>query len=106
MAALAGDLSLPGLQRNHALALPGNELPPGALFDCRDRCYVATNGAWPGGERCERRSMNLAIGAGGRISFDEYLERRFNLDATHGISPAQAQKVFGNINPERRASDV
>ena len=31
------------------------------------------------------------------ISFEEYLKRRFNLDTSHGISPAEAQKAFGDL---------
>ena len=29
------------------------------------------------------------------ISFEDYLWRRFNLNVTHGISPAEIEKVFG-----------
>jgi len=35
------------------------------------------------------------------ISFEEYLKRRFNLDTSHGISPAEAEKAFG-----KHASEV
>jgi hypothetical protein len=31
------------------------------------------------------------------ISFEQYLKRRFNIDTTHGISPAEAEKVFGDF---------
>lgn len=34
------------------------------------------------------------------ISFEEYLKRRFNLDTTHGISPAEAAKIFPEHNPK------
>ena len=33
------------------------------------------------------------------ISFEEYLKRRFNLDTSHGISPAEAQKTFADLKP-------
>ena len=33
------------------------------------------------------------------ISFEEYLKRRFNLDTSHGISPAEAKKAFANLKP-------
>jgi CHASE3 domain sensor protein len=29
------------------------------------------------------------------LSFEEYLDRRFNLSTSHGISPAEAEKAFG-----------
>jgi CHASE3 domain sensor protein len=29
------------------------------------------------------------------LSFEQYLRRRFNLDTSHGISPAEAEKAFG-----------
>ena len=29
------------------------------------------------------------------ISFEQYLQRRFNVNTSHGISPAEAEKVFG-----------
>ena len=29
------------------------------------------------------------------ISFEQYLKKRFNLETSHGISPAQAEKIFG-----------
>lgn len=31
------------------------------------------------------------------VSFEEYLKRRFNLDTSHGISPAEAKKAFGYL---------
>jgi CHASE3 domain sensor protein len=31
------------------------------------------------------------------VSFEKYLQRRFNLDASHGISPAEAEKAFGHV---------
>ena len=34
------------------------------------------------------------------LSFEEYLLRRFNLNTSHGISPAEAQKVFGEHQPK------
>ena len=34
------------------------------------------------------------------ISFEEYLKRRFNIDTTHGISPAEAQKIFENLKSD------
>ena len=36
------------------------------------------------------------------ISFEEYLKRRFNLDTSHGISPAEAQKAFPDLQPDVR----
>ena len=36
------------------------------------------------------------------ISFEEYLKRRFNLDTSHGISPAEAQKAFADLKPNDR----
>jgi hypothetical protein len=36
------------------------------------------------------------------ISFEEYLKRRFNIDTSHGISPAEAEKAFGPIEPNDR----
>ena len=38
------------------------------------------------------------------ISFEEYLKRRFYLDTSHGISPAEALKVFGDIKPVDRSA--
>jgi hypothetical protein len=38
------------------------------------------------------------------ITFEQYLKRRFNLDTSHGISPAEAEKVFGQLND--KAGDV
>lgn len=34
------------------------------------------------------------------LSFEEYLSRRFGLDASHGISPAEAEKAFGLMDGE------
>lgn len=34
------------------------------------------------------------------ISFEAYLQRRFNLNTSHGISPAEAEKVFGELRSE------
>jgi len=31
------------------------------------------------------------------ISFEKYLERRFNIDITHGISPRELQKVLASL---------
>jgi CHASE3 domain sensor protein len=31
------------------------------------------------------------------LSFEEYLHRRFNLDASHGISPAEAEKALNSV---------
>ncbi len=31
------------------------------------------------------------------ISFEQYLQRRFNINTSHGISPSEAQKAFGAI---------
>ena len=36
------------------------------------------------------------------ISFEEYLKRRFNLDTSHSISPAEAQKAFGDLKTKDR----
>lgn len=38
------------------------------------------------------------------ISFEEYLKRRFNIDTSHGISPAEAQKVFENLKKNDHAA--
>ena len=41
------------------------------------------------------------------ISFDAYLKRHFGIDTTHGISPAEAQKVLQNIKSiERKAEPL
>jgi len=37
------------------------------------------------------------------LSFEEYLKRRFNVDTSHGISPAEAEKVFKDF--KENASD-
>jgi hypothetical protein len=34
------------------------------------------------------------------ISFEKYLLRRFNVNTSHGISPAEAEKVFGTQMPD------
>jgi len=34
------------------------------------------------------------------VSFEEYLKRRFNMDTSHGISPAEAEKVFRDLKPK------
>jgi CHASE3 domain sensor protein len=34
------------------------------------------------------------------ISFEDYLERRFNIATTHGISPTEAAKLRGELPPE------
>jgi CHASE3 domain sensor protein len=31
------------------------------------------------------------------LSFEQYLHRRFHLDTSHGISPTEAEKVFGKL---------
>jgi hypothetical protein len=36
------------------------------------------------------------------ISFEQYLLRRFNINASHGISPAEAEKAFGELNRNER----
>ena len=36
------------------------------------------------------------------ISFEEYLKRRFNLDTSHGISPAESKKAFGDLKANDR----
>jgi len=36
------------------------------------------------------------------ISFEQYLQRRFNINTSHGISPAEAQKVFGDLKQNDR----
>ena len=36
------------------------------------------------------------------ISFEEYLLRRFNINTSHGISPAEAKKTFGELQPNDR----
>jgi len=36
------------------------------------------------------------------ISFEEYLKRRFNIDTSHGISPDEAQKAFGDLDTDGR----
>lgn len=34
------------------------------------------------------------------ISFEQYLRRRFNINTSHGISPGEAEKVFGSATPD------
>ncbi len=34
------------------------------------------------------------------ISFDKYLLKRFNVNTSHGISPAEAEKVFGPLGED------
>ena len=36
------------------------------------------------------------------ISFEEYLLRRFNINTTHGISPAEAKKLFDHSETNER----
>ena len=36
------------------------------------------------------------------ISFEDYLKRRFNLDTSHGVSPAEAKNFFANLKPNDR----
>ena len=36
------------------------------------------------------------------ISFEQYLLRRFNINTSHGISPAETQKVFGELQQNDR----
>jgi K+-sensing histidine kinase KdpD len=36
------------------------------------------------------------------ISFEEYLLRRFNINTSHGISPAEAKKLFGELTSNDR----
>ena len=39
------------------------------------------------------------------ISIEQYLKRRFNIDTSHGISPAEAQKALSTPeNPDRQPS--
>jgi hypothetical protein len=40
------------------------------------------------------------------ISFEEYLLRRFNINTSHGISPAEAQKIFGELDKEKRDGEA
>lgn len=37
------------------------------------------------------------------LSFEEYLLRRFNLNTSHGISPAEAEKTLGAFRASKRA---
>jgi hypothetical protein len=41
------------------------------------------------------------------ISFEQYLKRRFNLDTSHGMSPAEAQRMMAGLDRDdvRRASE-
>lgn len=36
------------------------------------------------------------------LSFEEYLQRRFNINTSHGIAPAEMERVFGKFRPEKR----
>ena len=36
------------------------------------------------------------------ISFEDYLKRRFNISTTHSISPAEAEKVLGQLEESGR----
>ena len=36
------------------------------------------------------------------ISFEQYLLRRFNINTSHGISPAEVKKAFGELQPNDR----
>lgn len=36
------------------------------------------------------------------ISFEEYLQRRFNISTSHGISPAEFQKALGDVKQNDR----
>lgn len=38
------------------------------------------------------------------ISFEEYLLRRFNINTSHGISPEEAKKAFGELYPNDRSA--
>jgi uncharacterized membrane protein YoaK (UPF0700 family) len=38
------------------------------------------------------------------ISFEEYLLRRFNINTSHGISPAEAEKVFNHPKQKKRST--
>ena len=40
------------------------------------------------------------------ISFEKYLLRRFNVNTSHGISPAEAEKAFGTKAPDDEAKPV
>ena len=39
------------------------------------------------------------------ISFEEYLQRRFNISTSHGISPAEARKIFGHLSGRARTAE-
>lgn len=36
------------------------------------------------------------------ISFEQYLLRRFNINTSHGISPAEVEKAFGDVKSDDR----
>ena len=38
------------------------------------------------------------------LSFEEYILRRFNLNTSHGISPAEAEKALGDISSKKEES--
>ncbi len=38
------------------------------------------------------------------ISFEQYLLRRFNISTSHGISPAEVEKAFGDLPPNDRSA--
>lgn len=40
------------------------------------------------------------------ISFEEYLERRFLLKTTHGVSPAEAERLLNSIREQRTTGDT
>lgn len=40
------------------------------------------------------------------ISFEKYLKRRFNLDTSHGVSPAEAEKIFGVLDEQPSPNGV
>jgi CHASE3 domain sensor protein len=40
------------------------------------------------------------------LSFEQYLERRFNLDITHGISPTEAEKLAANLEAESKTNSA
>jgi CHASE3 domain sensor protein len=39
------------------------------------------------------------------LSFEQYLEHRFNLDITHGISPTEYEKLVANLPPDSGAKN-
>ena len=50
---------------------------------------IITTGAW----------SQIIEYRGEWLSFEQYLERRFNISTTHGLSPAEADKIFGALKP-------